>query len=116
MVRTPGWTTTVCEIDFQVGGSFHFVSSRPDGKEVGQHGVYREIEAPARIVDIEWWDGWNPGECVVTTKLVEHAGATTLTCTVLYPTKEVRDVIVRSGLKHGAEALYEQLARFLAAP
>ena len=45
-----GWSMVICEIDLRTGGAWRFVSRRPNGKEVGQHGIYREIVAPERIV------------------------------------------------------------------
>ena len=110
----PGWTMVVCEIDLRVGGAFRFVSRRPNGKDVGQGGVYREIAPPERIVYTESWEGWNPGECLVTTVLTEAGGRTMLHCTVLYPSQEVRDKILTSGLEKGASALYGKLDAFLA--
>jgi uncharacterized protein YndB with AHSA1/START domain len=110
----PGWSMVICEVDFKVGGAFRFVSRRENGKDVGQRGVYREIVPPGRIVNTEWWEDWNPGECLVTTVLVEQGGRTTLTSTTLYPSQEVRDTILDSGLKPGASALYDKLAELLA--
>ena len=48
-----GWSLAVCEIDLRVDGAWRFVSRRPDGKEIGQRGVYREIVRPERIVNTE---------------------------------------------------------------
>jgi uncharacterized protein YndB with AHSA1/START domain len=110
----PGWSMVVCEVDFRVGGAFRFVSRRENGKDVGQRGVYREIVPPERIVNTEWWEDWNPGECLVTTVLIEQGGKTTLTSTTLYPSQGVRDTILNSGLKPGASALYDKLAELLA--
>jgi uncharacterized protein YndB with AHSA1/START domain len=110
----PGWSMVVCEVDFRVGGAFRFVSRRENGKDVGQRGVYREIVPPERIVNTEWWEDWNPGECLVTTVLIEQGGKTTLTSTTLYPSQEVRDTILNSGLKPGASSLYDKLAELLA--
>ena len=108
-----GWTLVVCEIDLRVGGAFHFVSRRADGKDIGQRGEYREIVPPERLVNTEWWEDWNAGEVLVTTLLVEQAEKTTLTTTMLYPSKEVRDTILNSGLKHGAAELYDKLDEYL---
>jgi uncharacterized protein YndB with AHSA1/START domain len=33
-----GWTLVVCEIDLRVGGAWHFVVQRPDGKRIGSPG------------------------------------------------------------------------------
>ena len=109
-----GWSLVVCEIDLRVGGAFRFVSRRADGKDIGQRGEYREIVPPERLVNTEWWEDWNQGEVLVTTVLVEQGEKTTLTTAMLYPTKEVRDTILNSGLKHGAAELYDKLDEYLA--
>jgi uncharacterized protein YndB with AHSA1/START domain len=110
-----GWQLVVCDIDLRVGGAFHFVSQRPSGKNVGQRGVYREIAPPERLVHSEWWEDWNPGECVVTVELSEAGQQTRLTSTTLFPSREVRDTIVESGMKHSADELYGKLSELLAA-
>ena len=56
-----------------------------------------------------------PGESQVTTVLVEQGGKTTLTATVLYPSQEVRDIVLKSGMEHGAAETYDKLAEMLAA-
>ena len=76
-------------------------------------GVYREIVPPERSVHIESFVDY-PGESQVTTVLVERDGKTTLTATVLYPSKEVRDIVVKSGMEHGAAETYDKLAEMFA--
>jgi uncharacterized protein YndB with AHSA1/START domain len=56
-----------------------------------------------------------PGESQVTRVFVEQGGKTTLTATVLYPSKEVRDAVIKSGMEHGAAESYDKLAELLAA-
>jgi uncharacterized protein YndB with AHSA1/START domain len=109
-----GWSLVVCEVDFQVGGSFRFVLRGPDGKDMGMRGVYREIVAPGRSVHTESFDDY-PGESQVTAIFVEENGKTTLTATVLYPSREVRDIVLNSGMEHGAAESYDKLADLLAA-
>jgi uncharacterized protein YndB with AHSA1/START domain len=107
------WTLVICDIDLRVGGEWRFVVRRPDGKEIGQRGVYREVIPPERLVNTEWWEDWNPGESVVTTVLVEREGRTTFTATILFPSQEVRDVVLKSGLEHGAAEGYNKLSEYL---
>jgi uncharacterized protein YndB with AHSA1/START domain len=109
-----GWSLVLCEIDLTVGGAWRFVSRRPNGKEVGQRGVYRQIVRPERLVNTEAWEDWNPGELLVTTVLEEREGATTLTSTVRFPSKEVRDMLLESGMTSGLGEHYDKLAEFLA--
>ena len=108
-----GWTLILCEIDLKVGGNWHVVVERPDGKKIGQKGVYHEVIRPERIVNTESWEDWDPGETLVTTTLVEIDQKTTLTSTSLFPSQEVRDIILKSGLDDGAKQSYQRLADLL---
>lgn len=107
-----GWSLVVCESDLRVGGAWRFVLRGPDGQEMGMRGVYKELSPPDRSVHTESFDGY-PGESVVTMDLAEHDGKTTFTATVLYPSKEVRDAVVQSGMEHGAAESYDRLAELL---
>ena len=109
-----GWLLVVCEVDFRVGGGFRFVLRGPGGREMGMRGVYKEIVAPERSVHMESFDDF-PGEpAQVTGTLVEQGGKTLFTATVLYPSKEVRDIVLKSGMEHGAAESYDKLAEMLA--
>ena len=108
-----GWSLVVCEVDLKVGGGFRFVLRGPDEVEMGMRGVYREIVPPERSVHIESFDDY-PGESQVTAVWVEKGGQTTLTATVLYPSREVRDAVIQSGMEHGAAESYDKLAELLA--
>jgi uncharacterized protein YndB with AHSA1/START domain len=109
-----GWSLVVCEIDLRVGGAWRFVGRRPDGRTIGQSGVYREVVAPERLVNTETWDDWDAGETLVTTVLREEGGRTTLTSTMLFPSQEVRDVLIKNGMDSGAAETYDKLAALLA--
>lgn len=104
-----GWTLDVCDIDLAVGGRWRYVVRRPDGKAIGQYGVYREIVPGARIVNTESWEDWDPGECLVTTELVARDGGTAYVCTTRFPSRDVRDTVLKSGLERGAVQSYERL-------
>ena len=109
-----GWELVVCEIDLRVGGAWRFLGRTPDGREVGQYGTYVEVEPPERIVQTERWEDWDPGETLVTTTLTEVGDATLYTTTMRFPTPDVRDIVMRSGLETGARQGYDKLATVLA--
>ena len=108
-----GFSLVVCEVDHRVGGGFRFVLRGPDGREMGMRGAYRELAPPDRSVHMESFDDF-PGEARVTTVFVEQDGKTTMTVTVLSPSKEVRDAVLKSGMEHGAAETYDRLAELLA--
>jgi uncharacterized protein YndB with AHSA1/START domain len=110
-----GWKVAVCEIDPKVGGKVRYVWRHDDGREMGMSGVVREIVRPERFVHTEQFDNpWYEGEAVDTAVLVERDGKTTLTTTVLYETKEIRDAVLRSPMDQGISASYEKLDELLA--
>ena len=107
-----GWTMTVCDIDLKPGGAFRFVSRRADGRDIGQFGIYREVSRPGRIVFTECWEQWNPGETLVTHEFADDDRGTLLTTTMRFPSKAVRDTILKSGLEHSCTDLYMKLDAF----
>ena len=110
-----GWSLVVCEIDLRVGGAWRFVSRQPSGREVGQRGTYREIVPGVRIVQTERWEDWDPGEALVTTLFEPLAGKTALTHTTLFPSHEVRETLLRSGLNDGTAETYARLDELVTA-
>jgi uncharacterized protein YndB with AHSA1/START domain len=111
----PGRSLVVCEIDLRVGGAYRFLWRGAGKKDVGMHGVHREIVRPERIVRTETWEDWDAGEVVETIVLTERErdGATTLTSTGLYPSREVRDAVMKAGLESGTRETLARLAAML---
>ncbi|RYE88299.1 MAG: ATPase [Hyphomicrobiales bacterium] len=97
------------EVDLRVGGAWRLVSRRPDGREIGQFGIYREIEPNARLVQTENWSDWNPGELMVSTIFAPTGAATRLEVTMRFPSREVRDVLVKGGMNEEAAGQYRRL-------
>jgi len=113
-----GWSMPVCDIDLKVGGSYRYVWRHDtDGVEMSAAGVYREIVLGERVVATERFEPpWYPGEALVSMALVEAGGRTTLTQTLRYESREVRDVVLRSPMASGVEASLDRLEGFLGAP
>ena len=107
-----GWTMPVCEVDLRPGGAWHYVWNGPDGDVMEMRGEYREIVPPERIVSTERWGGDWP-ETLNTVVLTEQDGQTTLTLTVLYPSKEARNAASKTGMKDGANASFDRLDRVI---
>lgn len=113
MLGPPGWTMPVCEIDLRVGGAYRYVWHGPNGEEMGMGGAYHEIAPPDHLVATELFDGADDPS-LVTSELVEHGGRTTLTTTILYPSKAVRDAMLATDMAAGMEAGYARLDALLA--
>lgn len=103
----------VCEIDFRLGGAWRFVNRGPEG-DAAFRGVYREIAPPDRVVFTEIFEMFPDTESVVTALLTEEDGKTRLTLTSLYPSREVRDMVVNSGMAKGAALSYDRLEDLVA--
>jgi uncharacterized protein YndB with AHSA1/START domain len=115
-----GWRTSTmihCEADVRAGGSWRYVTREANGTEVPFKGVYREVTRPERLVSTEIYDvePFNSGDpAVVTVTFSEDAGRTTVTVTGLYPSGEIRDAVLGSGMEAGAAESYDRLAERLA--
>jgi uncharacterized protein YndB with AHSA1/START domain len=107
-----GTTVPLCEIDLRPGGAWRYVLHSPDGSEMGMGGVYQEISPPERLVTTESFDDY-PGESLNRFVLTEEDGKTTLTVTVLYESKEIRDAVIESGMQSGAAETFDRLAEYL---
>jgi uncharacterized protein YndB with AHSA1/START domain len=108
-----GYSTPVCEIDLRVGGRWRFVNRHPKG-EVAFYGEYREITPPSRIVFTEIFEQFPDSVSVVTTDFIDEDGKTRLTATVRYPSPEVRDMVLGSGMARGAGISYDRLEDLVA--
>ena len=108
-----GYSVPVCEIDFRPGGAWRFVNRHPHG-EAAFYGEYREIDPPAKVVFTEIFEDFPDSVSVVTAELTEEGGKTRLTATVRYPSLEVRDAVIASGMSKGAGISYDRLEDLLA--
>ena len=108
-----GYSVPVCEIDLRVGGKWRFVNRHPKG-EAAFHGEYREINPPSRVVFTEIFEDFPDSVSVVTSELTEENGKTRLTATVSYPSVEVRDMVIASGMAKGAGISYDRLEDLVA--
>lgn len=114
MTGPPGWTMTVCEVDLRPGGATRYAWRGPDGAEMEIRGEVREVVPPERLVATESWGADWP-ETLNTLVLTEDGGRTTITNTVLYPSKEARDAALKSGMKEGMSMSFDRLAGYLVA-
>lgn len=109
-----GWTLAVCEIDLKVGGTYRYVWRHPDGMEMGMRGVYQELIPSERVVATEKFDQpWYEGEAVGTVTFDEQDGKTTLTMTIRYASKDIRDAVLQSPMEQGVAAGFNKLAELL---
>lgn len=108
-----GWSMPVCEIDLRPGGAWRYVwRNDADGHEFGMHGVFREVVRPERIVHTEIFED---AETLNTVVFDDEDDRTTVTMTVVYPSKEIRDAALATGMTDGMERSFERLEERFAA-
>jgi uncharacterized protein YndB with AHSA1/START domain len=103
-----GYSVPVCEVDLRVGGQWKFVNKHPQGEAVF-YGEYREIKAPERVVFTEIYAPFPDSPSIVTVVLTEEHGKTRLRATSVYPSREVRDMVLSTGMEKGAATSYDRL-------
>jgi uncharacterized protein YndB with AHSA1/START domain len=113
LLGPPGWEMVVCQAATKVGERYRYEWRNKEGRQFGTGGVCREFVPPGRIVCTESMDG-QPGESLVTTEFVEEGGETTLTLTMLFESRDIRDIALKSGMERGVAASYDRLAGLLA--
>lgn len=127
-----GFDLGVSQLDLRPGGIFHYSMKSPDGFEMWAKFVYREIEAPERIVYVnsfsdpegntirapfEGHETW-PLETLYTLTLSESDGITTVTLRgePIHATEEERRTYAAGfdSMKQGFSGTFDQLADYLA--
>ena len=103
-----GYSVPFCEVDLRPGGRWRFVNRHPTG-EAAFHGIYRELDPPGRAVYTEIFEAFPDVESVVTTLLADEGGKTRITVTASYPSAEVRDMVLKTGMERGAALSYDRL-------
>jgi uncharacterized protein YndB with AHSA1/START domain len=105
----------IADIDLRIGGTWRYVMVANGGYEVAFHGEYREIVPEERIVTTEVYEGMpEVGEPAVDTVTFKEAGGrTTLELLMTVSSKEMRDMILETGMEVGMQEqldVLEQLA------
>jgi uncharacterized protein YndB with AHSA1/START domain len=102
-------------IDLRVGGRWRYVMEANGGFEVAFHGVYREIVPNERVVSTEVFempDVPEPADedaVVNTVTFTEVDGRTILTLLTQTPNRELRDMIMDSGMEGGMQEQMDAL-------
>ncbi|XXX72814.1 SRPBCC family protein [Sorangium sp. So ce134] len=108
-----GYSVSVCEIDLRPGGAWRFVNRFPEG-EAAFHGEYKEITPPSRLVYTEIFEQFPDTVSLVTSVFTDEGGKTRVTTTTSYPSKEVRDIVLSTGMEKGAALSYDRLEDLVA--
>ena len=107
-----------CEIDLRVGGRWRYEMVAKGGFQVAFHGEFSEIVENERLVTTEVYEGAPPGleDPINIVTFEESGGRTTLTIVMKVESREVRDMIIDSGMEGGMQEgmdLLEDLVKTL---
>ncbi|CAN5759795.1 SRPBCC domain-containing protein [soil metagenome] len=115
--KSRGVSLLECDVDLRAGGAYRYVLGR-DGGAFAFFGKYVEVERPNRVVYTQGFEPKigepMPGEAVVTVTFEEKDGTTTLVARELYPSKEVLDGVLATGMEEGMRETFEQLDALIA--
>ncbi len=117
MLGPPGWSMPVCEMDVRPGGKYRWRwRHEENNQEFGFFGEFREVEAPSRLVEAEYFDPGTMGGAmdadsptINRTPFTEKNGVTTLVTLIKYVSKEARDAAISTGMTDGMEHSYGRL-------
>lgn len=98
------WRMAECWIDFRVGGRYRYVWRSATRGDMGMGGIYREIVAPARIVNTELFDeDWTEGETLNSIHFIAQGDRTLVRTVVAYASEKAREGALKTGMLDGWE-------------
>ncbi len=123
-----GWELPVCTVDFRPGGRWHYCMKCVDeqqgqfyGMESWGLGIYREIEAPARIVYTDYFSDAqgqiNPDlpPTLSTLTFEEVEGGTKVINRASYSTAAALQTVIDMGMLQGITQTWDRLAEYMEA-
>lgn len=107
------FTTTFCQMDVRLGGTYRACIRSPEGKDHWMQGVYREIVEPERLVFTFAWEDEDTKpkhETIVTVTFVDQHGKTLLT----FHQADFESVESRDSHRSGWSECFDRLEVYLA--
>lgn len=102
-----------CEMDIRPGGSYLWVWRLDDGNELTIRGEVVDAQAPTLLVADEYMaDQPSPARSHI--EFHDADGATVMSGTIEFATKEIRDAAHESGMAQGMDWSFDRMAALLA--
>ncbi len=112
MLGPDGWTMPVCEVATEVGQPYRYEWEQEGGGQgFGFIGELLESTPPNRAVTTEQMIGMDGPALVNELTLTPVEGGTLLSIVITYPSAEVRDMVLGTGMTGGMETSYARLER-----
>ena len=113
-----GYTTTVVEMDVRPGGRWRWINHTTGGEDAPFKGEYLEVVPPERVVRTEIFDvpPFNEGPAAIDTMTLEDLGdgRTKMVARSRWPSVEVLEGALATGMIGGALQTYDRLAEEIA--
>lgn len=110
MLGPEGWTMVTCEPAANVGDTYRYEWETVEGTErFGFTGELLEAVEPYRAVTTEAMIGVEGPSTINALNFAEVTHGTLLTIVITYPTTELRDVVIDTGMVSGMEDSYSRL-------
>lgn len=111
-----GWSMPTCEVGTEVGQAYVYEwENDADGSRFGFTGEVLAIEEPYRVVTTERMLGTEGPSTVNEMTFTPVDEGTLLTLLITYPSRELRDQILATGMTDGMETSYARLEKVLPA-
>jgi len=111
--QSRGVSITSCEAEVRPGGRYRYVLRTGKGETVAFSGAYLEVEPPTRVVYTQIFEPVPGPPVLVTVTFEERDGGTDLTALEVYPSKEVLEMVLATGMETGMRETMDQLAALL---
>ena len=113
--KSRGVSVVGCDADVRVGGNYRYVLRPAKGDEIAFSGKYTEVTPHSRLVYTQIFEPMaDAGELIITVTFDEHDGKTRLVSREMYPSKEVRDIVLATDMEHGMRETMDQLDELVA--
>ncbi|MGZ0712775.1 SRPBCC family protein (plasmid) [Coraliomargarita sp. W4R53] len=110
MLGPEGWAMTVCDVASDVGDQYRYEWVPVAGGEgFGFEGELLASDAPHRAVTTERMIGMEGSGTINEMTLTPVDGGTLLSLLITYPSAEVRDIVLATGMTDGMETSYARL-------
>jgi uncharacterized protein YndB with AHSA1/START domain len=112
--RSLGVELYSAEVDLRVGGRYRYVFGKSGEPQMAFSGSYREVVPGTRVVFTQVFEQMpHAGEGIVTSVYEPHALGTLFTQNERFPSKEVLDGVLASGMERGMRETLDQLAELV---
>jgi uncharacterized protein YndB with AHSA1/START domain len=114
--KSHGVSLSACDAELRIGGAYRYVMRRDNGQELAFSGKYTVFSPHSRLAYTQVFEPMRQmGETAVEVKFEEAGGRTTVTSVEIYPSKQVREGVLATGMEEGMRESMDQLEILVAA-